>query len=49
MMKATCLGEGRYLRLVRLGHWEYVERKNISGIVLILALTADGKLVLTEQ
>ena len=31
------------------GRWEYVQRKNVSGIVGIVPVTADGKLVLVEQ
>jgi ADP-ribose pyrophosphatase len=30
-------------------NWEYVHRKGICGIVGIIAVTADGKLVLVEQ
>ena len=40
---------GRHLRLVQRGGWEYVERNNISGIVVIVALTEDRCLVLIEQ
>lgn len=43
------LGEGRYLRLVRRDRWEYCERKNVTGIVVIVAVTALGELVLVEQ
>lgn len=45
----TTIAETRYLRLVRRGKWEFVTRKNITGIVGILAVTGDGKLVLVEQ
>lgn len=45
----TTLAEGRYLRFVRLGRWEFVERINVTGIVGIVAVTAGGKLLLTEQ
>jgi len=41
--------EGKYLRFVRRGKWEYVERANASGIVVIVPVTADGRLVLVEQ
>jgi len=41
--------EGRYLRFLRRGRWEYVERVGTSGIVVIVPVTADGKLVLVEQ
>ncbi|MEM2915459.1 MAG: NUDIX hydrolase [Candidatus Bathyarchaeia archaeon] len=43
------LGEGRYLKLVSRDRWEYVERKGISGIVLILPITEDNQVVLVEQ
>jgi len=42
------LGEGKYLRLVREGRWEYVQRVNATGIVLVVAVD-DGKLILVEQ
>jgi ADP-ribose pyrophosphatase len=41
--------ETRHLRLVRRGGWEYVERKRITGIVVIVPITGDGRLVLIEQ
>jgi ADP-ribose pyrophosphatase len=37
------------LRLVIADHWEYAERVNASGVVAIVAVTADDELVLTEQ
>jgi ADP-ribose pyrophosphatase len=43
------LGEGRFLELVRDGRWEFVRRKNISGIVVIVAVTDARELVLVEQ
>lgn len=43
------LAAGKYLRLVKEGHWEYAERNNASGAVVIVALTGAGKLLLTEQ
>ncbi len=48
-MKRTILHEGRYARFVRVDGWEYVERTTSTGIVLIVALTDDGRLVLLEQ
>jgi ADP-ribose pyrophosphatase len=41
--------EGKYVRLVRQGKWEYAKRKGVSGIVGIVAVTPDRKLVLVEQ
>jgi ADP-ribose pyrophosphatase len=43
------LYEGRFIRVVKRGRWEYVERKKINGIVGIIAVTDGGKLVLIEQ
>lgn len=43
------LYEGDFLRLKRTAHWEYVERANARGVVVIVALTDDDELVLVEQ
>jgi ADP-ribose pyrophosphatase len=43
------LGRGRYLTLLDDGGWEYVTRHNIKGIVVIVAITDDDKLLLVEQ
>ena len=40
---------GKFLRLVIKDGWEYVERVNCSGAVIIVAKTDDNKLVLVEQ
>ena len=45
----TILATGRFLRLVRRGHWEYAERVNTTGAVVIVAVTDDGRLLLVEQ
>ncbi len=41
--------EGKFLRVLRLGRWEYADRVGTTGAVAIVAVTGDGKLVLTEQ
>jgi ADP-ribose pyrophosphatase len=43
------LYEGKHVRLVRRGKWEYATRPNASGIVAIVAVTEEGKLLLVEQ
>ena len=43
------LFEGNHIRLVKQGRWEYAQRKNASGIVAIVAVTADKKIILVEQ
>lgn len=43
------LGEGRFLRLVSVDGWEWVERRRVSGVVAVVAVTPEGRLLLTEQ
>lgn len=43
------LAEGRHIRLVRRRGWEYAERPGITGIVAILAVTDENRLILVEQ
>lgn len=45
--KTMC--EGKYLRLVRRGHWEYAERTNAGSAVIVIAVTPENKLVFVEQ
>ncbi len=41
--------QGRYIRLVEDGGWEFVERVGTTGVVVIVAVTAGGELLLVEQ
>lgn len=41
--------EGRFIRMVARGTWEYVERQNTTGVVAILAVTDDDRILLVEQ
>ena len=43
------LGKGKFLRLVRDGRWEFVERTNARGGVAIVAVTEQREFVLTDQ
>ena len=43
------LYEGKFIRVVRRGNWEYVTRRKVTGIVGIIAVTDEGKLLLVEQ
>src|ERR1039457_6703708 len=45
----TILHSGKFLTLIQEGHWEYVNRVNGSGAALILAVTAEQKILLVEQ
>ncbi|GAB2660231.1 NUDIX hydrolase [Arenimonas aestuarii] len=41
--------EGKYLRLVKSGHWEYAERTNAGSAVIVIAVTPERKLLFVEQ
>jgi ADP-ribose pyrophosphatase len=43
------IAEGRHLRLVSRGGWEYAERGRVTGIVVIVAVTPENKVILVEQ
>ncbi|MFH0907746.1 MAG: NUDIX hydrolase [bacterium] len=43
------LGEGDFIRLLSRDGWEYVVRKGVSGIVVIVPVTDDGRIILVEQ
>jgi ADP-ribose pyrophosphatase len=43
------LAEATYFRMVLQDGWEYIEPKKFSGVVMIIPITDDGKLVLIEQ
>lgn len=43
------LKQGKYLSLMSADGWEFIRRHNCTGIVIILALTDDDKLILVEQ
>lgn len=40
---------GRYLEVRKDGHWEYVARRNTTGVVIVIAVTPAGELLLVEQ
>lgn len=41
--------QGKFLAFAKEGRWEYVDRVNASGAVIIAAVTGDRKLLLVEQ
>ncbi len=43
------LHTGRFLALVKEGHWEYADRTNATGAAIIVAVTEEQKLLLVEQ
>jgi ADP-ribose pyrophosphatase len=43
------IAEGKRLRFVRRGTWEYVTRRGATGVVVVAAVTDEGKLLLVEQ
>jgi ADP-ribose pyrophosphatase len=49
MTQAEVLCHGRWLRLMRRGRWEYAERTNAGGGVIIVAVTAEDRILFVEQ
>lgn len=43
------LWKGRFLQMARRGRWEFVQRVGSSGVVGIIAVTSDRRLILVEQ
>jgi ADP-ribose pyrophosphatase len=49
MTETETLCNGRWLRLKKRGRWEFAERVNAGGGVIIVAVTPDDNLLLVEQ
>lgn len=47
--KPDILHRGRFIELVSLNGWEYARRSNATGVVAVLPVHADGRVVLIEQ
>lgn len=45
----TTLHTGKFLALMKEGHWEYADRTNAKGAAIVVAVTEDRKLLLVEQ
>jgi ADP-ribose pyrophosphatase len=41
--------DGKHIKLVRRNSWEFVTRKHLRGIVGIVAVTDEGRMLLVEQ
>ena len=46
---AQVLYAGRWLTLKQRGHWEFVERNNPQGAVIIVAVTPEDRVLFVEQ
>jgi len=49
MTETETLCNGKWLRLRRRGRWEFAERVNAGGGVIIVAVTREDRLLLVEQ
>jgi ADP-ribose pyrophosphatase len=47
--RPTVISEGKHLRFLKQDGWEFVTRKGVGGVVALVAVTDDGKLLLVEQ
>jgi ADP-ribose pyrophosphatase len=45
----TTLCAGKFLALIQEGPWEYADRVGATGAVIVIAVTAEDKLLLVEQ
>lgn len=45
----TTLCAGKFLALIKEGHWEYAHRTNATGAAIIAAVTDERKILLVEQ
>ncbi len=43
------LAKGRHLHFVQRNRWEFIHRPNVTGIVAIIAVTDDGKMIFVQQ
>lgn len=43
------IAETRFLRLIKRGRWDFVQRVNTTGVVCLFPLTADARVILVEQ
>jgi ADP-ribose pyrophosphatase len=43
------VADGKFLRFMQLGKWEFVTRKNATGVIAVIAVTRENKLLLVEQ
>ena len=49
MSTGSIVAEGRFLRLVSVDTWEYVQRTQASGVVCVAAVTDNNHVILVEQ
>jgi ADP-ribose pyrophosphatase len=49
MTETETLFNGRWLRLMRRGRWEFAERSNPGGGVIIIAVTPEDRILFVEQ
>lgn len=49
MTQTETLFNGRWLRLMRRGRWEFAERTNPGGGVIIIAVTPQDRILFVEQ
>lgn len=49
MSMTDVMAEGKFVRLVKEDHWEYAQRVNSRGVVVVIPLRDDQTVIMTEQ
>ncbi len=47
--EVSVIAEGRFLRFLKRGSWEYVDRVNVRDVAVLVAITPAEEIVLVEQ
>jgi ADP-ribose pyrophosphatase len=47
--RPNVVADGKFLRFMQVGKWEYVTRKNATGVIAVIAVTREKRLLLVEQ
>lgn len=49
LLPTEVICDSKFVRLLRRGHWEFVQRPHPAGAVMIVAVTTERRLLLTDQ
>ncbi len=47
--RSVVIADGKHMRFMKQDGWEFVSRKGVTGVIGLIAVTDEGKLLLVEQ